>query len=264
MKRWQIIELGSGKSGHWGHAGRKGHRGGSMARSVAMSIRTGRDWKERQAAKGKKKFGTSGVSSVEGVDPRNKGINDSYIMTFEDGTKGIFKKEDMEHGSMEGEILAYELSKSLGWDIVPETIEFTAGGKRGSLQKWEDGVVAIDYKGGEATVLPFDGLINITNPNLQRDWDRVKTLDRFLDNGDRHMGNLLISKDKLWAIDNGGAFHMGMGGKKHAMAIDYEPRYRMGSSQEMADFLHSNAGTQFKDRVSNLLGPEYTDKLETL
>jgi len=37
-------------SGHWGHAGRPGKVGGSVSGSVAMSIRTGRTARERQAA----------------------------------------------------------------------------------------------------------------------------------------------------------------------------------------------------------------------
>lgn len=37
-------------SGNWGHAGRPGSRGGSMPRGVAMSVATGRDAAERQAA----------------------------------------------------------------------------------------------------------------------------------------------------------------------------------------------------------------------
>lgn len=64
MKRWQIIEtiLGSTRSGNWGHAGRPGKRGGSVPRSVAMSIRTGKDWKERQARAGK--FGPAKLDAV--------------------------------------------------------------------------------------------------------------------------------------------------------------------------------------------------------
>jgi len=44
------IELGGPGSGNWGHAGRKGKRGGSLPRSRAMSRRTGKDWRKRQAA----------------------------------------------------------------------------------------------------------------------------------------------------------------------------------------------------------------------
>lgn len=50
MKRWQIRALGGPGSGHFGHAGVPGKRGGSLPRSSAMSIRTGKDWEERWKA----------------------------------------------------------------------------------------------------------------------------------------------------------------------------------------------------------------------
>lgn len=49
MKATIIIKGGAG-SGHWGHAGREGKRGGSLPASSALSIRTGKTRKERQAA----------------------------------------------------------------------------------------------------------------------------------------------------------------------------------------------------------------------
>lgn len=42
---------GSSTSGNWGHAGRPGKLGGSLPRSSAMSINTGRDWQTRQQVK---------------------------------------------------------------------------------------------------------------------------------------------------------------------------------------------------------------------
>lgn len=52
------LEKGGPGSGHWGHAGRPGSRGGSVSGATAMSIRTGRTARERQAAA--KKAGAGG------------------------------------------------------------------------------------------------------------------------------------------------------------------------------------------------------------
>ena len=41
------LPLGGPGSGNWGHAGRKGKRGGSLPRSSAVSIKSGRDWTDR-------------------------------------------------------------------------------------------------------------------------------------------------------------------------------------------------------------------------
>jgi len=43
-------QKGGPGSGHWGHAGRPGKRGGSLPANVAVSIRTGKTARERQAA----------------------------------------------------------------------------------------------------------------------------------------------------------------------------------------------------------------------
>ena len=49
-KQVEQDEKGGPGSGHWGHAGRPGKRGGSLPGDVAVSIRTGRTARERQAA----------------------------------------------------------------------------------------------------------------------------------------------------------------------------------------------------------------------
>lgn len=52
---WGVTQKGGPTSGNWGHAGVKGQHGGSAPKSgpgAAMSLATGRDWQERQAAAG--------------------------------------------------------------------------------------------------------------------------------------------------------------------------------------------------------------------
>lgn len=56
------FELGGPGSGNWGHAGRPGIRGGSVPKSSAMSIATGRDAADRQAARKSGKGGGDSVS----------------------------------------------------------------------------------------------------------------------------------------------------------------------------------------------------------
>lgn len=272
MDRLRILEdwykLGSGKSGNWGHAGRPGKRGGSVPRSVAMSIRTGRDWKKRQAAKGEA-FGSSKVSSSAPLGLRERGVNESIILEFKDGTKGIFKQEDMAIGSAESEILAYELSKSLGWDLVPETIPYTHEGQNGSLQKWVDEAeTAYTYIGPGLTGLGDS--LKPDGPKYQKDFDRMKVLDAMLNNRDRHSGNWLVGEDRLWAIDNGGAFGAGAGagGKKNMSPTNYRPltlAYLNVSPQvigEVKTWAGTRAATAYLQQVSVTLGTGYARKLE--
>lgn len=258
MKRYQIIEriltkLGGPGSGNWGHAGRPGHRGGSMPRSGAMSIRTGKDWEKRQAAakkSAKSTFGQSPVKEARKLGRGEKGVNDSVVLEFEDGTKGIFKDEKMAHGSVEGEILAYEFSESIGWGLVPETMLFSESGKRGSLQQWVDGTeTAVSYIGPK------------TSQTLMQE-DRMRTMDALLGNGDRHGGNYLYNQDgsRLWAIDNGGFFGIGFG------RYTYTPEMRPSRTSpeawmDVAAWSKTPKAKSFVTRVSNLMGHDYADRL---
>lgn len=62
---FEALKGGAG-SGNWGHAGIPGHRGGSMARSFAMSRTSGRDWQERQQTKkGKTQVDTQAIKKFE-------------------------------------------------------------------------------------------------------------------------------------------------------------------------------------------------------
>lgn len=263
MKSHEIIrialsKLGGPGSGHWGHAGRPGRRGGSAARSSAMSLKTGKDWQTRQAAaKGNKgsSFGSSPVRSASGLG-RLKGLNDAVILEFDDGTKGIFKNEDMKYGSAESEVLAYELSSSLGWDLVPETVMFDNSGKRGSLQKWEDNT-SVSYA--------HRGSISLRAADQQ---DYMAVLDGMLDNPDRHSGNWIIANDgsRIWAIDNGAAFHIPLGGKAAHSASDYYPEYEFpGAKAAWRDVLTWSTtpkAATFVGQVSSMLGDDYAKRFQ--
>ena len=64
-----VIGLKGGPgSGNWGHAGRLGKLGGSVPKSSAMSIATGRDWQERQQVKivmARQQFPSGGFATTE-------------------------------------------------------------------------------------------------------------------------------------------------------------------------------------------------------
>jgi len=191
--------LGGKGSGHWGHASKPGRRGGSLPRSVAMSIRTGRDWEERQKEAKKKKFGTSEEVGSERIDQDLQGINENTkIIEFDDGSKGVFKY-DMVHGTPEGEVVASEFDKSIGWGIVPETIMYTHQGETGSLQEFIPDAQTLRQRKDLKGDVPLQ---------LEQDRARMAVMDSIFDNDDRHMGNYMVSNDnsKLWVIDNGGFF----------------------------------------------------------
>jgi len=186
-----IRKLGSAKSGFKGHKGRPGRRGGSLPRSGA--------------------FGSAKLEKVLSLD-ESKGVNESVILVFADGAKGIFKESSMAYGSADSEVLAHQFSESIGWDIVPETIryefehEHVLGEKAGSLQMWVDDAVSGVHAMGEGS----------SEERFLAE-ERIAVMDAIFQNEDRNSGNLIYDekgKGRPWAIDNGGAFHIGFAGEK--------------------------------------------------
>ena len=103
---------------------------------------------------------------------------------------------DFPDGLYEREIAAYELSRLLGWEIVPPTVERDGPHGVGSIQLY------IEH-----------------NPNThyfeQRERDeldeqlvRFATFDLLTNNADRKGGHLLLDPGgRIWGIDNGLCFH---------------------------------------------------------
>lgn len=260
MKKYEIIEdalkkLGGKGSGHWGHAGRATtkERGGSVPRSTAMSIRTGPDWQERQAEAKRKQFGSAKVTSSSPLGVGQKGINDSMILEFEDGTKGIFKPGDtMDYGCVESEVLAYEFSESIGWNLVPETIMYTHEGKSGSLQKWVDDTEIAKFYKGKLTA----------DPKVDEMKKRMGAMDVLLENRDRHNGNWLYDegRGRIWAIDNGGMFGVSFGGKPDsAYYTPYTPTSK-GPVRDIVAWRDSPKATAFMGKLGRMMGKDCETK----
>lgn len=136
------------------------------------------------------------------------GTNPNYLVEFEDGSRAIHKINQVT-GTAEAEALAYEFSKSIGWDIVPETM-MPEGTKDVTRQRWVEGETAFEVE--EAYYETGEG-----GGFLRKD-PKMLAMDALLGNHDRHLGNILIDKNgKQWAVDNGQAFgaHWGEEGRKH-------------------------------------------------
>jgi len=150
----------------------------------------------------KSTFGSSTPVSTDHIGEDMRGVNTVYIVTFEDGTKGIMKSSS-KHGSTEGEVIASEFDKSIGWGIVPETVMYADEyGNIRSLQKFVP-----DSRDGFTI---SSNLRNILHNG--EDAARMRVMDAVFGNDDRHLGNMLVSgaAHKLHAIDNGGFFGIGI------------------------------------------------------
>jgi hypothetical protein len=143
------------------------------------------------------------------------GINRSRKLTLEkDGLRvhAIFRSTAVEAGkpraapwqkvedSYRFELAAYELSRMLGLDQVPPTVQRTLGGEEGALQLW------IENARTEGD-LHLEGA---SPPNLGL-WFREKRLlsifDNLIFNFDRHLNNLLVDQEgRIWFIDHTRSF----------------------------------------------------------
>jgi len=102
--------------------------------------------------------------------------------------------------SWRAQCAAYELSRLMGLDNVPPTVQRRIGGNRGSLQAWvEDGMT--DMKRREKQLKPPDYRRYVQDGRIMQVWDNL------IYNIDRHAGNILFDPDwNVWFIDHTRAF----------------------------------------------------------
>jgi hypothetical protein len=149
--------------------------------------------------------GAVATAAVSRVEPWQGGCNETQLVTFEDGSAGIFKPADGEdHGlrrSVPGdywrrEVAASEVARVLGvGDLVPETVARAVGGREGSVQSFVDNAkTARNWKPSKR----YDG---------PEDLARAAAFDFVTMNTDRHESNwMLQGGTKLGLIDNGLSF----------------------------------------------------------
>jgi hypothetical protein len=177
------------------------------------------------------------VSKSEPLRISKKGINpDKQILVFPDGTKGLWKPHVMRwHSNYRAEVLAYEVDKKLGFNLVPPTVERTFDNQRGSVQLFIES--------------------DPTKKIPKSEFDKESALDFLLDSGDRHAGNYLISHDgRLVDIDNGISF-TGHGGHRVPFA-DRAP--------EIDRFLRTSEGGQIIDKMRTLAkDPHFSEQIKS-
>ncbi len=104
---------------------------------------------------------------------------------------------DFPTGLGDREVAAYELSEALGWHIVPETVaRTTAPFGPGSVQRFVD-------EDGESHYFTLRD-----DPAWRPTLLTIAAFDVVANNADRKSGHVLLAEGRLWAIDNGLAFHV--------------------------------------------------------
>ncbi|MBL6989258.1 MAG: hypothetical protein ISR65_05750 [Bacteriovoracaceae bacterium] len=198
--------------------------------------------------------------------PIEMGATKSFKVTFEDGSAGIFKPHLGHWGeNYRAEVLAYQIDRYFGFNLVPPTVARVVDGQVGSLQKF------------------------ITNTNPGWDGQRMQSqlvakqtfLDFIIDNGDRHEDNFLVDIiGGIFSIDNGMSFtgrgynyrpfevieypildfaESREGRRIVAMLADLDP---VAFKKELVEFLGEDDAKRMIKRIAYLLG--YLDRIYRL
>lgn len=122
-----------------------------------------------------------------------EGDNDTFLVTLSDGTRAVFKPDkSLDQKASESEIVAYQVSKTLSFDLVPPTVRRFFNGENGSLQLFIENAVTADRS-------------HIIETDAQE--LRQQVLDYILINADRNGDNFLIGKGgEIFSIDHEKAF----------------------------------------------------------
>lgn len=143
------------------------------------------------------------------------GLNVSRIVKYGDGSAAVWKPSTGEvsdfappgipPGTMyQREAAAYRLARVMNIDVVPETVTRTHKGVEGSMQRFVKATPSFKFKA-----------------EIDRDSaEQMRLMDFVAGNQDRHVGNLIVSRDgRAVAIDNGQAFPTGRAGPQQPPAV---------------------------------------------
>lgn len=145
------------------------------------------------------------------------------------------------------ECAAYELSRLLGLDNIPPTVEREILGEKGSLQLWIEGAVTETDRRDQGYTL-------LDEESLSQHWQVMLVFDNLIYNDDRNRGNYLYDqKGKLWMVDHTRSFR-----------TDGELPYPSGilySERRLWEGLQKLESSVIRTQLQKYLGPSELESL---
>ena len=184
------------------------------------------------------------------VNPQ-QGFSASYIVTFKDGTKAIFKpSSELWTSNTRAEVVAYQVDDFFEFGIVPTTVERAIGGKRGSLQVIEE----YAHKGIECGI----------DKNVKKtELSKQSFFDFLIDSRDRADNYLVRSDGSIITIDNGLSF-TGRGtigyGDSFQMFMRIAGFIRTDEGQKIIKRMRENYNDDFKEIMTERIGKEDAER----
>jgi len=192
---------------------------GSFAQFLPQDIAEWPKWEEFLAA--------ANVTHSEQLSGPGAVTNPWKLTLEKDGVTrlGLWKNpEGVQGGFLEGwrfEIAAYRMDRVLELNMVAPTVERRFQENRGSIQLWVDSEMTLKQKTEKNIRVP---------PRYVMGWNRETYLQRGFDNlianEDRHMNNVLITKDwRIYLIDHSRSFRTA---KKFTDSLIYTEKHKEG------------------------------------
>jgi uncharacterized repeat protein (TIGR03843 family) len=191
------------------------------------------------------------ISEVEGrfVDASNA----TLLAMTSDGERVVYKPTAGERPLWDfpveslapREVLTYEASLVLGFDIVPETVLGDGPYGRGSIQRFVD--IDADFN-------PV-ALVESGSPQL---WP-LAVLDMVTNNADRKLGHIISDGERLLGIDHGLTFHPD--DKLRTVLWVFAGQPIPDAEVEALSRLQEAISGNFGERVRDLLGPLEREQL---
>jgi len=166
-------------------------------------------------------------NKIINVEPLGGGINDSFVINLGGEVKAVWKPhKETWSSNYRAEVLAYEVDRKFGFNLIPETVERTIDGKKGSVQLFKE----LGYGLSGPSLAPRSQL------------KKQSFLDFIIDNRDRHEQNYLMNWDKtVISIDNEMSFTTG--GNNHHTFFERRPDIR--------EFLRTSEGKEIVRKFEN-------------
>jgi len=178
---------------------------------------------------------------------KSEGVTRPWVLILEkDGVTQKANWKDpigMQGGYRESwktEIAAYRLSKYLGLDMVPPTVEKERDGKKGACQLW-----VTSWKNFEKIIGEKLQAKGIQHSYFIQKLCLQRAFDNLVNNIDRHRRNYLITEDwRIILIDHGRAF---MTDKKYNEKLIYDE-----NNKESKNFIMDQLPRAFVEKLKSL------------
>lgn len=184
---------------------------------------------------------------------RGAGSTDPIFYTLDDGIKVVWKEhKKIKLSNYRAEVLAFELDRLWGFNLVPETVERSIDGGVGSVQLFKESITGPLLKYNIKNNMSEEAIARV-----QHNLSKQSMFDYLIENNDRNVNNYLFTLEgELYSIDNAASF-TGIGFYQKSFAAREEDIKAFLSTDEgeaVFKNIASNYDESFKKQIIEYIG----------